>query len=325
MRVGDAIVSIDGSGSGGYAELIQILPALDRPVVVGLQRGSGGGGGGGGAPGGGGKDGWPFQRVQEAARRKMDEMKGPPPVRRRSRCLSTHCLKRINSLLPFELEVRSGSGQLCGKSWRRLLEQERLCGVWEAWKCAFLRVPAPGGRELLRCCLRKNISPKPPPAYEVSHRTSMWRPAARTSGRCRTKTLKDGPAAASTAGSGWGQFSGASYMYTPPPPPNIYHPIVCLALLCYGPPRPPPPRRQPPPMTEEAKSERRQAALRAAESRTKGWDKRLNKGRQATQARSATSEVSLSLELELLRPCTEALVCPGNIKHQQNRCGPSLL
>lgn len=50
---------------------------------------------------------------------------------------------------------------------------------------------------------------------------------------------------------------------------------------------------QPPPMTAEAKAERREAALKAAESRTKDWDKRLNKGRQATQSKStSTSEVS---------------------------------
>ncbi|CAN0157770.1 unnamed protein product [Scytosiphon promiscuus] len=43
-------------------------------------------------------------------------------------------------------------------------------------------------------------------------------------------------------------------------------------------------------MTEEAKAERREAALKAAESRTKDWDKRLNKGRQATQSKSTTNE-----------------------------------
>lgn len=50
---------------------------------------------------------------------------------------------------------------------------------------------------------------------------------------------------------------------------------------------PPPPR-----MTEEEKAERREAALRAAESRTKRWDKKLNKGKHATQLREATNEVS---------------------------------
>lgn len=44
-------------------------------------------------------------------------------------------------------------------------------------------------------------------------------------------------------------------------------------------------------MTEEEKAERRQAALKAAESRTNDWNKRLNKGRQATQTKSATNGV----------------------------------
>eukprot|EP00904_Undaria_pinnatifida_P004058 jgi/Undpi1/13653/HiC_scaffold_9.g03307.m1 len=48
---------------------------------------------------------------------------------------------------------------------------------------------------------------------------------------------------------------------------------------------------QPPPMTAEAKAERREAALKAAESRTKNWDKRLNKGRQASQAKTASDGV----------------------------------
>ncbi|CAM9111995.1 unnamed protein product, partial [Choristocarpus tenellus] len=43
---------------------------------------------------------------------------------------------------------------------------------------------------------------------------------------------------------------------------------------------------QAPPMTEEEKEERRKAALKAAEARTKNWDKRLQKGRQATQAKA---------------------------------------
>lgn len=45
-------------------------------------------------------------------------------------------------------------------------------------------------------------------------------------------------------------------------------------------------------MTAEAKAERREAALKAAESRTKNWDKRLNKGRQASQAKTASDGVS---------------------------------
>ncbi|CAM9652590.1 unnamed protein product, partial [Hapterophycus canaliculatus] len=43
-------------------------------------------------------------------------------------------------------------------------------------------------------------------------------------------------------------------------------------------------------MTAQAKAEQREAALKAAESRTKDWDKRLNKGRQATQSKSTASE-----------------------------------
>lgn len=87
MHVNDMIVSVDGSETPGYTELIQIIGALGRPVVVGIQRGSGGGRGGtaaaatGGA-GARGQETGPFQRAQEAARRKMDEMKGPPQVGR---------------------------------------------------------------------------------------------------------------------------------------------------------------------------------------------------------------------------------------------------
>ena len=51
-------------------------------------------------------------------------------------------------------------------------------------------------------------------------------------------------------------------------------------------------RAPPPTMSEEEKAQRREAALKAAESRTKDWDRRINKGRQATQAKSATKDVS---------------------------------
>ncbi|CAM9431207.1 unnamed protein product, partial [Discosporangium mesarthrocarpum] len=47
-----------------------------------------------------------------------------------------------------------------------------------------------------------------------------------------------------------------------------------------------PKAHQPPPMTEEEKADRREAVLKAAEARTKNWDKRLQKGRQATNAKS---------------------------------------
>lgn len=50
-------------------------------------------------------------------------------------------------------------------------------------------------------------------------------------------------------------------------------------------------RTQPPPMTEEAKAERREAALRAAEARTKNWGKKLNKGRQASQTKDVSNGV----------------------------------
>lgn len=46
------------------------------------------------------------------------------------------------------------------------------------------------------------------------------------------------------------------------------------------------------PMTDKAKAERREATLKAAEARTKKWDKRLNKGRQASQAKTTTDGVS---------------------------------
>lgn len=45
-------------------------------------------------------------------------------------------------------------------------------------------------------------------------------------------------------------------------------------------------------MTNEAKTERREAVLKAAEARTKNWDKRLNKGRQASQAKTTTNGVN---------------------------------
>lgn len=51
---------------------------------------------------------------------------------------------------------------------------------------------------------------------------------------------------------------------------------------------------QPPPMTEEEKRERREAALKAAEARTKDWDKRLNKGRQASSKKETANGVSCS-------------------------------
>lgn len=57
---------------------------------------------------------------------------------------------------------------------------------------------------------------------------------------------------------------------------------------------------QPPPMTAEAKAERREAALKAAESRNKDWDKRLNKGREAslTKPKGANGGVSKFREFE---------------------------
>lgn len=57
----------------------------------------------------------------------------------------------------------------------------------------------------------------------------------------------------------------------------------------------PSPVQQPPPMTEEEKMERREAALRAAESRTNNWNKQINKGRQATHLKEAKSEVGKRL------------------------------
>lgn len=48
---------------------------------------------------------------------------------------------------------------------------------------------------------------------------------------------------------------------------------------------------QPPPpaMTEEKKRERREAALKAAEGRTKDWGKKINKGREETKKRTSTT------------------------------------
>lgn len=81
VRVNDVVVSLDGSNSSvAYKDLVQIIGALGRPVVVGFQRGSGDAGGGAG--GARGQEAGPLQRAQDAARRKMDELKGPPQVRR---------------------------------------------------------------------------------------------------------------------------------------------------------------------------------------------------------------------------------------------------
>lgn len=83
VRVDDVVVSIDGSNSSvAYKNLIQIIGALGRPVVVGFQRGGGDAGGGAGQVGTRGEEFGPLQRAQEAARRKLDGMKGPPQVRR---------------------------------------------------------------------------------------------------------------------------------------------------------------------------------------------------------------------------------------------------
>lgn len=79
VRVNDVVVSIDGSNSSvAYQDLIQIIGALGRPVIVGFERGGGDAGGGGARA----QETGPLQRAQDAARRKMDELKGPPPVRR---------------------------------------------------------------------------------------------------------------------------------------------------------------------------------------------------------------------------------------------------
>lgn len=80
-----------------------------------------------------------------------------------------------------------------------------------------------------------------------------------------------------------------------------------LMSPCLRCPRLPTPKFQPPPMTAEAKAERREAALRAAESRTKDWDKRLNKGRQASQTKSGTGGVRAAMFNDAMR-CIPACV-----------------
>lgn len=83
VRVHDTVASIDGNSSSiAYKDLIGIIGAVGRPVVMGFQRSGGGGGGGGGAGGAGarGQEAGPFQRAQDAARRKIDGLKGPPQV-----------------------------------------------------------------------------------------------------------------------------------------------------------------------------------------------------------------------------------------------------
>ncbi|CAM9879279.1 unnamed protein product [Pylaiella littoralis] len=86
VRASDTVVSIDGNPSpASYEELRDIIGTIGRPVVVGFYRSGSGGGAGAGVGGARGQEAGPFQRAQDAARRKMDELKGspqpqPPPM-----------------------------------------------------------------------------------------------------------------------------------------------------------------------------------------------------------------------------------------------------
>lgn len=84
VRVNDTIAAIDGNASpAAHEDLVDIIRAIGRPVVIGFHR-SGGGGKEAKGAGARAQEPGPFQRAQDAARRKMDEIKGPPQVRRRS-------------------------------------------------------------------------------------------------------------------------------------------------------------------------------------------------------------------------------------------------
>lgn len=79
VRASDTVVSIDGNPSpASYEELRDIIGTIGRPVVVGFYRSGSGGGAGAGVGGARGQEAGPFQRAQDAARRKMDELKGSP-------------------------------------------------------------------------------------------------------------------------------------------------------------------------------------------------------------------------------------------------------
>lgn len=73
VRVNDTVVSIDGEASpAAYEDLRDMIAARGRPVVVGFDRS--------GSGGGGVEEAGPFQRAQDAAKRRMGELKGPPQV-----------------------------------------------------------------------------------------------------------------------------------------------------------------------------------------------------------------------------------------------------
>lgn len=85
VRVKDVVRAVNGNPCPSYDSLIAIIGAVGRPVQVEFQRlgtdgGVGGGGGGAGAARSQDEGSGHFQRAQEAARRKMEELKGPSQV-----------------------------------------------------------------------------------------------------------------------------------------------------------------------------------------------------------------------------------------------------
>ncbi|CAM9352758.1 unnamed protein product, partial [Ectocarpus sp. 8 AP-2014] len=78
VRVNDAIAAIDGNASPvAHEDLVDVIRAIGRPAVIRFHR-SGGGGTEGEGAGARAQEPGPFQRAQDAAWRKIDEIKGPP-------------------------------------------------------------------------------------------------------------------------------------------------------------------------------------------------------------------------------------------------------
>lgn len=127
MRVNDTITAIEGNASpAAHEDVVDIIRAIGRPVVIGFQR-SGGGGKEAKGAGSRAQEPGPFQRAQDAARRKMDEIKAPPQVRRRSEgtgrlgrcaCGLTIALGSIDLDRPFRTARRWSwrRGGVCGGS-----------------------------------------------------------------------------------------------------------------------------------------------------------------------------------------------------------------
>lgn len=78
VRANDVVEAVNGNPSPNYSGLIAVIGGVGRPVEIAFYRP--GTSSDGGKPSGTGREPGPLQAAQDAARRKINRMTGPPQV-----------------------------------------------------------------------------------------------------------------------------------------------------------------------------------------------------------------------------------------------------